>query len=94
MMQSWDGGISEYLLEEEGGLNLHAYAGNGPISHRDGLGLFTLQLGLAVDWNIGPVSLNFSVGIAFDGHGNVGCYRTIAVGGRLGEEYQAECWRI
>jgi hypothetical protein len=61
-----------------------------PISYRDPLGLWTLQLGLGgsvtTPWG---GSLYLSVGVAVDGFGNIGFYETggPGVGIGLGESY-------
>jgi hypothetical protein len=61
---------------------LYAYVENDPVNYTDPLGLWTFQVGLSLNGQLGPINVNWNVGIAVDGHGNVGIYDTI--GGGLG----------
>jgi len=65
-----------------GGINLYAYALGNPVSLIDPLGLWTGQLGLALNFQFGPVVVQFSAGLAIDGTGALGTY--YAAGGGLG----------
>jgi hypothetical protein len=56
------------------GRGVYAYAKGNPISYRDPLGLWTGQVGISVNVQVGPISWNGAIGIAFDGYGNVGLY--------------------
>ncbi len=64
------------------GPNLYEYVGNNPIWAIDPLGLWTGAVGVSVNFQIGPVNINFSGGVAVDGYGNVGTY--YVGGGGLG----------
>ncbi|WP_352498958.1 hypothetical protein [Mesorhizobium sp. M0030] len=63
-------------------MNLYAYALGNPVSLIDPLGLWTGQLGLALNFQFGPVVVQFSAGLAIDGTGALGTY--YAAGGGLG----------
>lgn len=55
-----------------------------PVNYIDPSGLWTAQIGLSVSGQIGVLSVNWSAGIAFDGHGNIGSYSTPFAGGGAG----------
>jgi RHS repeat-associated protein len=57
--------------------NLYRYCGNNPINATDPSGLWTFQIGGAINLNGGPGSASWSAGIAFDGHGNIAAFGTI-----------------
>jgi hypothetical protein len=50
------------------------------------MGLWTFQIGLSINGQIGPINLNLNGGIAIDGHGNVGTYTAVGGGGGAGAE--------
>jgi RHS repeat-associated protein len=64
-----------------GDANLYRYCGNNPVNGSDPYGLWTFQLGFQLSGQIGPASFAWGIGIAFDGHGNVGGYTSSYVGG-------------
>jgi hypothetical protein len=61
-------------LERWIGPNLYDYVGNNPVNNVDPLGLWTFGIGLSLNFQIGPININFSGGLAIDGEGNVGTY--------------------
>ena len=65
-----------------GGLNMYQAFGGDPVCNLDPTGLWTFQIGLSMNGQLGPVNVNFSVGIAGDGHGHVGWFK--ATGGGYG----------
>lgn len=64
----------------------YAYVGGNPVSRVDPLGLWTVQVGGTINFQLGPVNFQVSVEIAVDGNGNIGGYG--AYGGGLGEGAQ------
>ncbi len=66
--------LSRDPIGEIGGINLYAYGRNSPTTLLDPLGLCTLQIGLTVNVQWGPVNFNVFAGFAFDGHGGIGGY--------------------
>jgi len=67
---------------DAGDPNIFRYVGNDPLNWTDPMGLWTFQAGLSLNGQFGPVNVNLNVGIAVDGHGNVGVYESL--GGGLG----------
>ena len=71
--------ISEDPIGLAGGINSYAYVGGNPISRRDPLGLWTVQIGGSASYTfgifggVGPTG-NFFAGITFDSAGNFGTY--------------------
>jgi RHS repeat-associated protein len=63
--------------------NLYGYVFNNPMDYSDPLGLFTGQIGVNVNVTGGDGVIggggSISIGIVFDGHGNVGLYITPGV---------------
>jgi RHS repeat-associated protein len=60
-------------------------AGTGMAVGPDGMPVqvaWTVELGLGLNFQLGPININFSTGIAFDGSGNLATYNT--PGGGLG----------
>jgi RHS repeat-associated protein len=64
-----------------GDSNLYRYCGNNPVNGSDPYGLWAIQLGYSFTVQIGPFSGAISGGIAFDGQGNIGLYRSFFGGG-------------
>ena len=56
--------------------NLYRHCANNPLINVDPFGLWTIQLGLSLSGQIGPLAGSIGFGIVFDGHGNVGGYGT------------------
>lgn len=69
-----------------GSYSTYAYAKGDPIENLDPLGLWTLQLGLILNVQIGPINLNGTYGIVADTNGNVGTYAVGGVAGGAGAE--------
>ena len=63
-----------------GDFNILTYVGNNPINETDPLGLWTFQIGISLNGQFGPLNVNWNVGIAVDGHGNIGTYDTGGLG--------------
>jgi RHS repeat-associated protein len=73
-----------------GGWNRFGYAYQDGVNQYDPYGLWTVQIGFSVtgSWiptvfGLGPTG-SVGVGVAFDGNGNIGGYRTAGGGGALG----------
>ena len=74
---NWGRFISEDPAGFRGGSNLYRYVGNNPASRRDPLGLWTVQIGIGGNVNIGwwaGININGGAGIAFDASGFGGYY--------------------
>ena len=72
------------ILFAGGDANLYAYVVDDPINLTDQTGQTTLQIGLALNFQIGPLNFNGAVGIVVDSHGNVGTYRVEGAGAGAG----------
>jgi RHS repeat-associated protein len=68
------------------GPNLYYFNGNNPSYAVDPLGLWTFQIGLAVNVQLGFINVNWSGGFIVDGHGNFGTYDTFGGGGGFGAD--------
>ena len=73
--------IGRFLQPDPIGFNgdatsLYRYCGNNPVTFGDPLGLWTFQIGLAINVQAGPSSWSYSRGIAFDVSGNLVQFRT------------------
>jgi RHS repeat-associated protein len=76
--------ISEDPIGFSSGANFYAYANGNPIGSRDPLGLFTLQVGLTLNFQFGFINLNGTYGLVVDGYGDVGTYVVGGVAGGVG----------
>ena len=77
------GSLSAMLpFEKLIGPNLYDYVDNDPINAIDPLGLWTFGIGLSLNFQFGPINVNWSSGFVIDGQGNIGTYNV--VGGGLG----------
>jgi RHS repeat-associated protein len=78
--------------------NLYRYCGNSTVNGADPYGLWTVQLGFSLNVQIGPFAGAFGIGMAFDGQGNVGLYRSSFGGvGGLGADIaltQGGMWSV
>jgi RHS repeat-associated protein len=77
--------VSEDPIGLGGGANVYVYVKGSPANFRDPLGLLTLQVGLSINVQIGPVTLQGSAGIAVDDKGNFGTYDYYGAGVGVGE---------
>ena len=69
------GSLSAVLpFEKLMGPNLYDYVGNNPVNAIDPLGLWTFGIGLSLNFQLGPININFSSGFVIDGEGNIGIY--------------------
>lgn len=67
--------ISEDPIGFDGGdVNLYAYAGNNPIMRIDANGLWTGNIGISTNMQVGFVSLSLTAGFIIDDGGNLGSY--------------------
>ena len=64
------------------GANTYQFAASNPIGRLDPLGLWTLSLGLAINWQIFGLNINYSGGLVVDSDGHAGGY--IVGGGGVG----------
>ena len=76
--------MSRDPLGEEGGINLYGFVLNDPVNGIDPFGLWTFEVGISMNGQIGPINVNVNMGIAVDGHGNVGWVNTVGGGGGVG----------
>jgi len=67
--------------------NLYRYCGNNPLTGADPWGLWTFQIGVAVNFHFGPVSGSWNRGIAFDGNGNFAGFNTVFGGVGAGARF-------
>jgi RHS repeat-associated protein len=82
-MPAWGRFLQTDPIGYGGGSNIYAYVNNDPLNNVDPLGLYTLQLGVAVGGTfLGIVVPQAGFGIAIDTSGNVGSYKY--VGGGVG----------
>ncbi|MFA6012230.1 MAG: polymorphic toxin-type HINT domain-containing protein [Desulfobacteraceae bacterium] len=69
-----------------GDTDLYGYVLSDPVDFVDPLGLWTFQFGLTASGQAGLLSGNWSIGIIFDGNGNVGWYDTVGAGVGVGAD--------
>jgi RHS repeat-associated protein len=67
--------------------NLYRYSGNNPIIYGDPSGLWTFQIGVAINFQAGWLSVSWNRGIAFDGSGNIVGFNTIFGGAGAGARW-------
>jgi RHS repeat-associated protein len=67
-----------------GQTSFYAYAGGNPLMYSDPYGLWTFQLGLSVNAQLGFANISFSGGLVFDGQGDIGTYSTVGGGAGIG----------
>jgi hypothetical protein len=66
--------------------NTYGYVLANPVSNVDPLGLWTGQVGVAINVTIGPFTVALGGGIAFDGHGNIAGYSEYGGGASVGAD--------
>jgi len=66
--------------------NLFAYSGGDPVNRNDAAGLWTVQVGVSINVQIGPININGGAGVVADGHGHVGTYNSVGGGAGIGAD--------
>lgn len=85
--RTYDPAVGRWLSRDPAGevansaANLYVYTLDNPVSYSDPLGLITLQIGLTLNFQIGPFTAQFSAGFAADTCGNFGSYTSTPIAG-------------
>jgi RHS repeat-associated protein len=65
-------------------INLYQYALNNPLIEIDPLGTSTVQIGISINGELGPISINWNFGVASDNHGGFGLFNSVGASGGVG----------
>jgi RHS repeat-associated protein len=66
--------------------HLYRYCGNNPVNKSDPPGLWTFSIGISGTGQLAFLTGGFSIGVVFDGHGNLRWYSAPLFGGGMGLE--------
>jgi RHS repeat-associated protein len=76
--------ISEDPVRLRGGPNFYSYVWNNPPNGKDPFGLFTLNLGGTINFQWGPINLQYNGGVVIESDASIGVYNTGGVGAGVG----------
>jgi RHS repeat-associated protein len=83
-MRDYDPTTGRYLQADPLGLvagaSVYGYANQSPMMSIDPRGLWTIQIGLSGSLTFFGVTVSLGIGLALDGHGNLGGYATVGGG--------------